>query len=148
MWHGFVKMVRTWISIGVSMVVFEVIQKGLGFSICVYRTSLRLREQSFEILFGFELRIGALLCPNLVSTNCVRILLPAWVRISKARPKPELENVSPIPSLCLFILQHAIKDANKFIYVAVADYVPMNVFGRVRRKWTVLDDLLREGDIF
>ena len=66
------KMSRTWISIRVSMVVFEVIRTRLGFGIRVntnlvyqYRTSLRLREQSFEIHFGFELRIGTPLCRNL-----------------------------------------------------------------------------------
>ncbi len=44
-----------------------------------------------------------------------------------------------------FIVQHAIKGARKYIYVAVADYIPMNVFGNVRKRWNVLDDLLREG---
>ena len=46
----------------------------------------------------------------------------------------------------LSILIHAITNAEKYINVAVADYAPMNVFGKVRKPWFVLDDLLREGD--
>ena len=45
----------------------------------------------------------------------------------------------------LSILIHAITTAEKYINVAVADYAPMNVFGKVRKPWFVLDDLLREG---
>ena len=46
----------------------------------------------------------------------------------------------------LSILIHAITNAEKYINVAVADYAPMNVFGKVRKPWFVLDDLIREGD--
>ena len=45
----------------------------------------------------------------------------------------------------LSILVHAITSAEKFIYVAVSDYAPMNVFGKIRKPWLILDDLLREG---
>lgn len=45
----------------------------------------------------------------------------------------------------LSILIHAITQANKYIYVAVADYAPMNVFGKQRKPWPVLDDLLRQA---
>ena len=45
----------------------------------------------------------------------------------------------------LSILIHAITSAEKFIYVAVSDYAPMNVFGKIRKPWLILDDLLREG---
>ena len=69
-------MVRTRISIHLSMVVFQVIRTGLGFGIrsnmnlvYQYRTLLRLREQSFEIRFGFKLRIGTPLHRNLISIN-------------------------------------------------------------------------------
>ena len=48
-------------------------------------------------------------------------------------------------TIFLFTLKHAIASADKFIFVAVSDYVPMNVFGKVKRRWNVLDDLLREG---
>ena len=43
------------------------------------------------------------------------------------------------------ILTNAISQANKFVYVAVSDYAPMNVFGKQRKPWPILDDLLREG---
>lgn len=46
----------------------------------------------------------------------------------------------------LSVLIHAITEANQFINVAVADYAPMNVFGKQRKPWPVLDDLLREGN--
>lgn len=45
----------------------------------------------------------------------------------------------------LSILIHAITQADKYIHVAVADYAPMNVFGKQRKPWPVLDDLLREA---
>ena len=48
----------------------------------------------------------------------------------------------------LSILTNAIAQSESFIYVAVADYAPMNVFGKNRKPWPVLDDLLREGEIF
>ena len=43
------------------------------------------------------------------------------------------------------ILTNAISQANEFVYVAVSDYAPMNVFGKQRKPWPILDDLLREG---
>ena len=45
----------------------------------------------------------------------------------------------------LSILTHAISQADEFVYVAVSDYAPMNVFGKDRKPWPILDDLLREG---
>ncbi len=45
----------------------------------------------------------------------------------------------------LSIIIHAITSAEEYIYVAVSDYAPMNVFGASRKPWLVLDDLLREG---
>ena len=58
------------------------------------------------------------------------------------------------PPLCppgrtddLSILIHAISQSEEYIYVAVSDYAPMNVFGKNRKPWPVLDDLLREGKI-
>ena len=46
----------------------------------------------------------------------------------------------------LSILMHAISKSQEYIYVAVSDYAPMNVFGKQRESWPVLDDLLREGE--
>ena len=40
---------------------------------------------------------------------------------------------------------HIISQANEFVYVAVSDYAPMNVFGKQRKPWPILDDMLREG---
>ena len=45
----------------------------------------------------------------------------------------------------LSIIIHAITQAEQFIFVAVADYAPMNVFGKDRKPWPILDDLLRQG---
>ena len=38
-----------------------------------------------------------------------------------------------------------IDNAEKFIYIAVADYVPMRIFGE-REYWPLIDDRLRMGN--
>jgi hypothetical protein len=52
---------------------------------------------------------------------------------------------SPGRSDDLSILVNAINLADDYIFVAVSDYAPMNVFGKQRKPWLVLDDLLREA---
>jgi hypothetical protein len=40
---------------------------------------------------------------------------------------------------------HAIDSADKFIYIAVGEYVPMDLF-KQHKPWTMIDDRLRAGN--
>ena len=44
----------------------------------------------------------------------------------------------------LTIITEAINQAEKFLFVAVADYAPFNQFGKMH-SWTILQDLLLNG---